>query len=76
LNAPQRPPHSRTKCAPWGTPQRIARGGRLRRANPPFPQNSKFEQACCAEGYHAMCVLSFLGQGVKLNLLTLKNGWK
>jgi hypothetical protein len=26
LNAPQTPPHSRTKCAPWGTPQRIARG--------------------------------------------------
>jgi hypothetical protein len=29
-------PHSRTKCAPWGTPQRIARGARLRRANLPF----------------------------------------
>jgi len=30
------PPHSRMNCAPWGTPQRTARGARLRRANPPF----------------------------------------
>jgi len=29
-------PHSRTMSAPWGTPQRITRGARLRRANPPF----------------------------------------
>ena len=29
---PQRPPHSRMYCAPWGTPQRTARGARLRRA--------------------------------------------
>jgi len=30
-------PHSRMYCAPWGTPQRIARGARLRRATPPAP---------------------------------------